>query len=241
MKPIIKKFLPIRWLRFYSDLKTKNKSTEKIFTEIYHKNYWGKKDDSSYFSGTGTHDENTQQYITVLKNFIKEKNIHTVFEIGCGDFSIMKQVLNDADVIYTGADIVKDLIIHLQKSYSNNQTNFIHFNAINEDEFPSADLCIIRQVLQHLSNAQIQNILAKTKQYNYVIITEHIPLNPEIINGDKHVNGYIRLQNSQLSGVFINQAPFNLTASTLLSYPKNDVDKNGKIVPAVMLTSLVAN
>ncbi|MFC5282328.1 methyltransferase domain-containing protein [Pedobacter alpinus] len=241
MKPIIIKFIPKVWLRFYADFKTKNKTAETIFTEIYKKQYWGKNEADPYFSGTGTHDDNTTKYISALKHFINENNIKSVFEIGCGDFSIMQQVLINADINYTGADIVTELVQHLLQNFGNLKTNFIHFDAVSSEIYPDADLCVIRQVLQHLSNTDIQQILEKTKKYKYVIITEHVPLKPEEINGDKSVNGYIRLQNKKTSGVFLAASPFSQQCETILSYAKNDENRNGEIIPAIMVSSLIIN
>jgi SAM-dependent methyltransferase len=241
MKSALKKLIPKAWLRGYAELKNANKSAEEIFTEIYKKGYWGKTDDTKYFSGTGTHDENALKYVEVLTEFIRTNNIKSVFEIGCGDFSIMKQILQQVDVDYIGADIVAGLITYLQENHGNEQTNFIHFDAITAENYPDADLCVIRQVLQHLSNSQIQQILLKTKRIKYVIITEHVPVNPEVLNGDKSLGGYIRLQNAKTSGVFLDEAPFNLKCKTILSYAKNDEGFDGKTVPALMMTNLVVN
>lgn len=241
IKRLIKKILPNVWIRHYVSLKNKNKSAEAIFTEIYKKGYWGKTEGVAYFSGTGTHDENTIKYIDILVNFINKNNIQSVFEIGCGDFSITKKVLHQVDINYTGADIVANLIVHLEKNYGNKKNNFIHIDAIEAKNYPNADLCIIRQVLQHLSNDQILQILQKTKKFKYVIITEHIPAHPEEINGDKNLGGYIRLQNAKKSGVFLDKAPFSQNCDIILSYQKNDEDRNGRIVPALMVTSLIKN
>ena len=75
-----------------------------------------------------------------------------------------------------------------------------------KDSLPPANCAILRQVLQHLSNVEIQAILKKLVQYQYVIITEHIPLgsfepNKDIISGQG-----IRLKKG--SGVVIQEAPF---------------------------------
>ncbi len=56
------------------------------------------------------------------------------------------------------------------------------------DELPSGDCAILRQVLQHLSNVEIQIILNKLADFKYVILTEHIPdgvfeTNKDIISG----------------------------------------------------------
>jgi len=241
VKKIIKQLLPKSAFRILQAYKNKHKSTETIFTEIYEKKLWGTAvDGRKYCSGAGTTDDNAAQYITVLQNFIQQKNIQHIFEIGCGDFSIMSAVLAPFNNLqYTGADIVKNVVTHLNSTYANEQIQFIHMNAIEGTQYPKADLCVIRQVLQHLSNQQILDILQKLKPYQYVIITEHIPLHPQIKNGDKSANGYIRLQNRQTSGIFLDAPPFSLLCQPLLSYRYDDVDHQNQTIPGLMLTQLV--
>lgn len=242
MKNLIRKLIPKWVMRIYIYAKNKNKSPEEIFTEIYNKSLWGKAPDGrQYCSGLGTIDTNVEKYIEMLRNFIHEHEIKSIFEIGCGDFTIMKSVLSQSDIKYTGFDIVKSLIDFLTTFYSNDNVKFMHMDAIDSVEYPAADLCIIRQVLQHLSNSQITEIIRKTEKYKFVIITEHLPLNPKHKNEDKITSGYIRLQNYNTSGVFLDAPPFSLKCKTLLSYQQDDNDYYGNRIPAVMLTSLIEN
>jgi hypothetical protein len=241
IKSYLKKLIPKRLLHFLFDFKNKGKSAEFIFTKIYDKNYWGKADDGNkYYSGTGTSDANSKLYIDFLITLIKKNNIKTLFEIGCGDFTIMKKVLEKSNLNYIGADVVKKLVVDLNEQSKRETIQFIHIDAIN-GEYPDAELCVIRQVLQHLSNHQIAVILEKTKKFKYVLVTEHLPLNPIIKNGDKNTGGYIRLQNKKTSGVYIEIKPYYLTAKTVLSYRSDDKDVDGKIIPAIMRTSLIEN
>ena len=242
MKNIIKKLIPRGVKRIYISIKNRKKSPEEIFTEIYNKNLWGNAPNGrQYCSGLGTTDSNTAKYIEILTNFINEFEIKSIFEIGCGDFTIMNSVLNQFDISYSGSDIVKSLIEHLSSSFGNENIKFIQMDAVNSEKYPVADLCIIRQVLQHLSNEQIAEILGRIRKYKYVIITEHLPLNPTHKNVDKDTGGYIRLQNRNTSGVFLESPPFSLNCKTLLSYRHDDKDYYGNIIPAVMLTSLIEN
>tara|TARA_Y100000768_G_C23939279_1_gene664247 strand:+ start:559 stop:906 length:348 start_codon:yes stop_codon:yes gene_type:complete len=83
---------------------------------------------------------------------------------------------------------------------------------ITTDELPNADIYIIRQVLQHLSNDSIFNFLKKIQnKCKYLIITEHLP-DKEIENFEPNkdiVTGpYIRLHED--SGVVLTEKPFNL-------------------------------
>jgi len=242
MKNVIKKLIPKWFMRLYISIKNRTKSPEEIFTEIYNNNLWGiSPDGRQYCSGFGTIDPNIEKYIEILRNFISEFEIKSVFEIGCGDFTIMKSILSQTDIKYIGSDIVKSLIDHLTDSYGDENVRFIHMDAITSEKYPVADLCIIRQVLQHLSNAQISEIIRKTKKYKFVIITEHVPLYPKKKNDDKITSGYIRLQNHNTSGVYLDATPFSLNCKKLLSYQQDDKDYYGNRMAAVMVTSLIEN
>ena len=55
---------------------------------------------------------------------------------------------------------------------------------IAADYLPSGDCALLRQVLQHLSNAEVQNILRKITGFKYIILTEHLPNGDFIPNKD---------------------------------------------------------
>ena len=66
-----------------------------------------------------------------------------------------------------------------------NNIHFSHLNATDSD-LPGADLLIIKDVLQHLPNKDIRKILAKTKTFRYVLITNDYTLN----NSDCAIGDY---------------------------------------------------
>ena len=47
------------------------------------------------------------QYIQFLIKFIREHDIHTVVDIGCGDFRCGKLIYDDLNISYTGYDTCK--------------------------------------------------------------------------------------------------------------------------------------
>jgi len=75
------------------------------------------------------------------------------------------------------------------------------------DNLPSGDCAIVRQVLQHLSNAEVQRIAQKLTAFNYVIITEHLPEGAFTPNKDLISGQGIRLKKH--SGVNLLAPPFN--------------------------------
>jgi hypothetical protein len=78
------------------------------------------------------------------------------------------------------------------------------------DELPAGDIVFIRQVLQHLSNEQINRALQKlSTHFKYLVLTEHLPGIPEFApNLDKPAGPGIRT--GLPSGIVLTKAPFNL-------------------------------
>jgi hypothetical protein len=150
---------------------------EKLFTNIYEKQSWGK-DISSEFSGNsggGSNliDQNTQIYIPFIKNFIKTKNINSVTDLGCGDFRCGEIIYNDLNVEYYGYDIYTDMITHHQNKYKDKSNyHFQHLNIIEKKEIIQiSELCIIKDVLQHLPNSCIYTLLDYLQdKFKYIII-----------------------------------------------------------------------
>ena len=73
---------------------------------------------------------------------------------------------------------------------------------------PLGDCAIVRQVLQHLSNAEVQAILHKLLNFKYLILTEHVPEGDFIPNKDIISGQGIRLKKK--SGINLLVPPFNL-------------------------------
>ncbi|WP_273289024.1 class I SAM-dependent methyltransferase [Winogradskyella sp.] len=191
-------------------MKKKSKSpwpTKAVMEQIYEQHLWGGKE-YDFYSGIGSHDPKTiNPYLDVVIDFLKSKNNQlTVCDLGCGDFNIGKHLIPFTKN-YIGVDIVESLI-------ERNRTQFIAKNLtfqcldIAKDELPNADCVILRQVLQHLSNQEIQQIVNKLKNYKYIILTEHLPVGEFKPNKDILSGQGIRLK--QNSGVDVLAEPFKL-------------------------------
>lgn len=185
-----------------------------IFTKIYQKNLWGG-NKGEYFSGSGSHNPFIIGYIKVITDFILKNNVESIIEIGCGDFNVSYKLLNELEALshhytYTGYDVVKPLVAINRSRYAGPTINFVNKDACT-GIIKSGDLLIIRQVLQHLNNKSIQQIVTKFSNYKYIIFSEHqadIKYDNIIVpNRDKITNESIRLES--LSGVYLDKAPFN--------------------------------
>jgi hypothetical protein len=190
-------------------LKSKKKPwpTKKAMEQVYEMNLWGGKE-FDFYSGEGSHNlELVTPYITIIKEFLLSfKTPITVCDLGCGDFNIGKKLVAHTEK-YIAVDIVENLIERNEKLFIIDNLQF-HCLDVSKDKLPKADCVILRQVLQHLSNDEIQNVLNRVKVFKYLILTEHIPEKKFIPNKDIISGQGIRLKSQ--SGIDITKAPFNL-------------------------------
>lgn len=191
------------------NVKKKNKQpwpTKKAMEQVYEMKLWGD-NKTEFYSGEGSHDLLiTEPYIKAVTTFLMSFNKPiTVCDLGCGDFNIGKQLVKYTHK-YIGIDIVTDLIAYNKEHFKNPKLDF-HCLDISKDTLPTADCIIIRQVLQHLSNAEVLKVVQKLQNFKYVIVTEHLPEgnftpNKDIISGQG-----IRLKKQ--SGINLLAPPFN--------------------------------
>ncbi len=207
-----------------SRLKKQAWPTKDAMDQVYKLKLWGS-NSSAFYSGEGSHlpeivDPYIEKVISFLKSF--EKPL-IVCDLGCGDFNIGKEFFHLTEK-YFAVDIVKDLIEFNKENFRAVNLEFQCLN-IAEDELPKGDCAIIRQVLQHLSNTEIQEIIKKLSNYKYIIITEHLPIcdfepNKDIISGQG-------IRNKKQSGVNLTAPPFNLKVKEEIEILSFEL-KNGK-------------
>lgn len=137
---------------------------KEIFTEIYDKNVWGG-------SGGGSTPENTVEYRKLLQKFLKERNIKTVLDWGCGDWAFSR-LMDWSGVHYLGVDVVDSVVMRNKTQYSGANIAFT-----NTENFPDDlyyDLVILKDVLQHWSNSEITLFLDDIilwGNFKYILIT----------------------------------------------------------------------
>jgi hypothetical protein len=178
-----------------------------VMNQIYEMNLWGG-NQFDFYSGIGSHDAKIiDPYLKVIIAFLESYNRSLIVcDLGCGDFNIGKH-LTKYSKKYIAIDIVENLTKRNKNLYKDHNLEFYCLDIIN-DKLPSGDCIILRQVLQHLSNKDIEKVIKKITVYKYIILTEHIPLGNFVSNKDIISGQGIRLK--QNSGVNILEAPFNL-------------------------------
>jgi hypothetical protein len=190
------------------------RSSEVAFTDIYNKGAWGKNEFGAGSSGGGSLFENATEYILFLQKFLNRFSIHSVVDMGCGDWGISKHI-DWEGISYSGYDVVKHIINRNQDLFSSPSIRFIHADAI-QTNLPLADLLICKDVMQHLPNDDIFSLLSQIHKFKHCLITNDV--NPLTLTSKNHPlpfrGGYRSFD--------LTQPPFEIAGSKVLTY-KSDI------------------
>ena len=168
-----------------------------IFNQIYSNNLWGSG------SGTGSLAENTVEYRKYIHNFIRTNQIRSVVDIGCGDWQFSK-LIDWRGIHYIGVD-VSDVVLSNTQQFAREGVSFLHADA-RTDLLPTADLLIMKDVMQHWTNNDILTFLPRLSNFQQALITNGFhPALRNMVNSDIPVGQY--------RPVDLRISPFNLSAS----------------------------
>ena len=167
------------------------------FKNVYENKVWGNDVVDGYDGSSGggsTLEYNINTYVPFIKKFINDNGIQSVCDLGCGSFICGKAIYDDMDNIrYTGYDTYEGVIYKNKNSseYPNDKYEFIFSDFYGEKEnIKSADLCIIKDVLQHWPLSYITNFmdyLVGSKKFKYILVcncTKDAVENSDISIGD---------------------------------------------------------
>ena len=154
------------------------------FTRIHDLNLWGA--DQSR-SGLGSEPDATLALRESLPRLLRRLRVGSVLDLPCGDGGWLIDLL-PPDVRYTGIDIVPTLIERLQARYDEEPERRFAVGDVLEGGLPRADLVICRDLLVHLSLANVRtalrNIAASGTSW---VLTTNFPSEPtstDIEDGD---------------------------------------------------------
>lgn len=181
-------------------------SNSEIFSTVYAEGTWGRED--AFNSGAGSRNPiSYAPYVSAVTAFLAAlPEAPTVVDLGCGDFFVGNQ-LAPVCKRYVACDVVASLIERLAAADHAHNVEFRCLD-ITADPLPDGDVVLIRQVLQHLSNADIARVVPKLANYRYAVVTEHHPAGPFPPNADIPTGPHIRVGLG--SGVDLAAPPFDL-------------------------------
>jgi 2-polyprenyl-3-methyl-5-hydroxy-6-metoxy-1,4-benzoquinol methylase len=207
----------------------KTSSNSDIFSQIYSENRWGKTLNQDgkerFFSGSGSHDQEVvANYVGAIQAWVaQQRGPIKAVDVGCGDFNIGSRLVPVFDD-YLALDVVPELIEFNRQKWSETGARFMVAD-ITADEIPGADVVLVREVFQHLSNQHIASALKNiSNNFGYLLLTESRPRSGEYVaNLDKPTGPGTRSQFG--SGLDVQKPPFSLeckSATTILSQVRGD-------------------
>jgi hypothetical protein len=203
-----------------------------IFQNVYQNKLWGTDGKSQFFSGAGSHGGPSAAYVNditpILLVHLEDLGRQaTILDLGCGDFSVGSQLLQRLPpLLYLGCDVVPEIIEYNRKQHGRIGVQFKTLDIVSDD-LPDGDICLVRQVLQHLSNRDIACVLPKLRRYRYVYVTEGQPLvrvgKP---NPDKPASAEVRFdwRTGYGRGVELDESPWNLSIEEVSRVPALEHD-----------------
>ncbi len=218
LKRILKKLVPRswidernRWLAARADRPFAAQPAPEVFEAVYRRGLWGGSAEADFYSGEGSHQESVVgPYVAAVTQFLASlPQRPRGVDLGCGDFNVGAQI-RDSCSDYVACDIVPSLIERNRRVFADRGVEFRALDMATEP-LPGGDVVFLRQVLQHMSNAQILALLPKLRQYRWAVVTEHLPSEVSFApNVDKPPGPGIRVSHG--SGVVLAAPPFNFVA-----------------------------
>lgn len=193
-------------------IRARGRPNSAIFDEIYAKNGWG---GSGVYSGPGSEEVNSRAYEELVAAYALEHGVRSIVDIGCGDFQVSRRILARLpdSVSYRGLDVSRIAVERNTALFANDRISFAQCDAA-KDDLPPADLVLMREVLQHLSDRDIQAILPKLRRYPHAIVSNTRRKGATPRNADQPSGASSRAGIS--GGLWLELPPFNQAIEQLL-------------------------
>lgn len=186
---------------------------EDRFEKIYREKLWGTNEKGEGFSGGGSIFAFSKPYYNYLVKFLREHQITSVVDLGCGDWTFSKHI-DWTGIDYKGFDVVGSVIEKNKQKYSSETIQFFAGNFL-EEEIPSADLLICKHVLQHMPNRDIFKFIALLPKFKHCLILDAMPK-----KGSENIEHPITdvFPYWDDRGTDLTMPPFNVKAKKVLYY-----------------------
>lgn len=175
----------------YASESTPHKTT---FTHIYENELLGKSE-SIYYKGScgtgATYEYNGAEFVPFLKKFIIDNHVKSVVDLGCGNLGYDKKLYSEVFIdSYHGYDVYNSVQEHNRKFSNHKKYHFYTMDfLVHREEIISADLCIIKDVLQHWLLKDILTFLdylVESKKWKYIMIVNCAGQTQNIIQESPH-------------------------------------------------------
>lgn len=175
---------------------------QSAFEKVYATNEW------HHGSGEGSLPKHTRGYVQFLQQFMREHQVKSVVDMGCGDWQFSK-LIEWAGIQYHGFDLVKSVIDANNSQYAKPNITFTKYNG-DFSQLPAADLLITKDVLQHLSAENINKFLPHMARFPMCLITNCVNPRGETTNKD--------IEDGEFRYLDLRLPPFNVVATEVYEF-----------------------
>ena len=189
-----------------------------VFDQIYRDNVWG----DGKGSGIGSDAEHVRPYTRFLQQFLRDRNIRSVVDLGCGDWQFSCE-LDLSGIKYHGVDVATSVIESNRQSF---QADNIEFSVLDTyTALPKADLLICKDVLMHLGWEEVSRIIREAfPKYQFILITSDVQpyskLGDAYLEARKIRQGMFNenILTGQMTPFDIRLPPYEIPAETIFSW-----------------------
>jgi len=139
---------------------------KKAFEKIYDEDLW--QSGQGVGSGEGSAPDGTAEYREFLQEFLRNKQIRSVLDLGCGDWQ-SSRLIDWTGIDYLGLDVVETVIDRNNKHFATEHIKF-SLEDISNCRLQPSDLLIVKDVLQHWPNRDILNFLPRIRDFKYCLL-----------------------------------------------------------------------
>ncbi len=155
-------------------------------------------------SGVGSGVAYTAGYRAFLERFMREHDIRSVLDVGCGDWQFSRLV-DWGDRLYVGVDECGPLIDRLNAEHGARQRYFLWY----PPKTPF-DLVIVKDVMIHLPNAEVLALIGKLQRQRH----KHLLLVNDIATPN------VDIERGHYRALDITAPPFGVKAEIVYTFPR---------------------
>lgn len=133
------------------------------FARLYAKGGW-----SGLGSGPGSEVRQAGPFLKALATLVRTFEPRSILDVGCGQ-GLALHALSDFTGDYVGIDLVPELIEENRQRFPAANVDFRVFDLVDGRGEQRFDLVVIKDVLQHLSRASAQALMANTARMSAMV------------------------------------------------------------------------
>ena len=183
------------------------------FDRIYNEGAWVG-DSDSLGSGTGSTVVGNIAFVERLSELISEHDVRSIVDVGCGDFEVMKGIIELSGATYHGWDVSAVAIDRARRRLRSDEVKATFSVSGTNQQYEPADLLVVKDVLQHLPLEEGVRIVSQLHKYKLAVFVNDLDENRR--NEDTDFRTGLPMVPGGYRSIDVRRPPFNLTCEHML-------------------------